>query len=262
MITLMNLSCGHRDNSEPPIKIMALSPLQAKIGETIRWEFKATRGNRSLKHIQVTGYPLPFGVKPDFEQSSRSLSGKVLGAAFRNGTIIVTAFDQESCIATYRNMARMTIKNSLATGLRDLTLPVTSCDVIPTTTGNSINSHTSVATFDWRLDDGPDDLSQIHVREFLTKIASQNNRDDTLTPLKTTPTKTNKQTPKTMGVLNTPNAQIPSKIAPGSFDLNLGACASRSRPRCGDAPLACLWALNTCMSPDITGRKPEEVAQK
>jgi len=256
------IGCSGSASEEKPIKIEAVSALNVKLGDEIKWEFKASRSGRKVKIVEITGYPLPFGVRKSSSSDEMFLGGKVLGRQFRSGRISVRAFDLEGCQHDVKKNTYLSVKNSMDAGIKDITLPVSGC-LQPNGSGlPEVVSNTGVANFEWRMADGPDDLEKIDVKEFLMRLAGSLDPSEPshLNPLKSQGGLRSSRAFSTDRRMNAMN--IPHKIAPGSFDLNLGPCAVLTRPRCGEKASQCLWALESCLTASVTGRSAEGEQKK
>ncbi|MCX6125802.1 MAG: hypothetical protein NTV34_13800 [Proteobacteria bacterium] len=252
---IFNLACQTQDLEEDlPIRVEAVSSLQVNVGDYVHWTFRAWRGNREVSVIGINFGGLPFGLKPDDGNTQPGISGKILGRQFRTGLISVSAFDSKACEVEYGATKRLALRNAMALGAKDLTIPTSPC--APAKMASSLQEYGVIATFQWNLIDGPDNIKIEDVPKFLTSLISQS-------PVVEAKSIIAKQKGKS---LSPPiSAAIISELyVPGlesvhTFDLSLGPCAAMPKNRCGDLGKKCLWNFGACSTAELNALTSDPV---
>ena len=241
----------HNLDEDLPIRVDAASSLQVKVGDDVRWTFKAWRGKREITVMGINFGGLPFGLKAENANYQPAISGKVLGRQFRTGILSVSAFDSLACEAGFDATKKLALRNAISTGAIDVTIPTSPCD--PAKMASSLQEYGIKATFQWNLVDGPDDISLDDIPGFLTSLAPP-------TPVKagTTSVKRIKKSLRaTILPANTMELYVPRLESTHTFDLSLGPCAAMPKNRCGDLGKKCLWNLGACSTAELNALKPE-----
>ena len=238
-------ACTRQNWRDTPIRIEPVKPLTAAVGQDVNWSFRAWRGNRELKIINITARLLPVGVMPIRDPKNPSLTGKVVSRQVRQSVIRVVAFDKESCVDEFEVMKKTAVKNAIDAGKKDVAIPISPCDLTSGGTSLEAQAHTGQALFMWHLVDGPD---AVQPSDYASFVASS---------LKSAPRPEVKKSPHTLpAFIGVPNAEVPHTLDPV-----VGACAKLDRKQCGKDAV-CLWGRVSCISKETTGHVAIREASK
>jgi hypothetical protein len=259
-------SCRSGNIEDHPIVIEAETKLEASVGSDVHWTFKATRGGRLLQIKDISASILPFGVKSNYQ--NMSYTGKVLGRQIRSGFIKVTAFDKESCLRNFELMKTSAVKNTIAGGGKDVTVPTSPCDLKNQTSVTQAGDSVSTGYFRWHMTGGPDTATDANIKELLLNLSraaarAKQSTNDSSSAAVVAKKITKKSIIKPM-TARTPTpidkisvTDIPFLESPHTTEVVIGTCAKFKRQYCG-TDKDCLWYGATCISKNSTGRLSKE----
>ena len=255
-------SCRSSEIEDTPIVIEPETKLEASVGSDVHWTFKATRGGRLLQIKDISASILPFGVKSNYQ--NMSYTGKVLGRQIRSGFIQVTAFDKESCLRNFELMKTSAVKNTVAGGGKDVTVPTSPCDLKNQTSVTQAGDSVSTGYFRWHVTGGPDTATDANMKELLLNLSraamkTKKSTNDSSNAAVVSKKFTKKSTKKSTTVRTPPPidkisvTDIPFLESPHTTEVVIGTCAKFKRQYCG-TDKDCLWYGATCISKTSTGR--------